>query len=70
MGATADKHLAGIERALVAGKAHAGTVQMPAIDLRLDKAHPAGLGRLEQFAHHPIRVDEVPRAREKQPAQQ
>ena len=70
MGATADKHLAGFERAPVAGKAHAGTVQLPAIDLRLDKAHPTGLGRFEQFAHHPIRVDEVPGARKEQSAQQ
>ncbi|MNP36221.1 hypothetical protein D3C76_1295920 [compost metagenome] len=70
MGTTADQHLAGIERALVAGQANAGTVQLPAIDLRLNKAHAAGLGRFEQFAHYPVRVDEVPGARKEQPAQQ
>ncbi|MNN68765.1 hypothetical protein D3C81_1844990 [compost metagenome] len=70
MGTTADQHLAGIERALVAGQAHARTVQLPAIDLRLNKAHAAGLGRFEQFAHNPVRVDEVPGARKEQPAQQ
>ncbi|MNE36532.1 hypothetical protein D3C80_1303450 [compost metagenome] len=70
MRATTDQHLAGIERALVAGQADPAAVQPPAIDLRLYKAHATGLGRFEQFAHHPVGVDEVPGTWEEQPTLQ